>query len=88
MAVRDHRYAGREDNDLLLWLPARRALICGDSLSDFGDGLSIQLGGRTHVTKEQIAERLRDELLGLPIEHVLPAHGLPTDKRAVETALA
>jgi glyoxylase-like metal-dependent hydrolase (beta-lactamase superfamily II) len=80
-------YAGREDNDVLLWLPARNALICGDSLADFGDGLSIQLGGRKNVTKEQIAERLRRQLLGLPIEHVLPAHGLPTDKAAVETAL-
>jgi hypothetical protein len=43
-------YAGREDNDLVLWLPSVDAIVTGDSLSDFGDGLAIQLGGRKHVT--------------------------------------
>ena len=37
-------YAGREDNDLILWLPSRGAIVSGDSLSDFGDGLGIELG--------------------------------------------
>ena len=32
-------YAGREDNDLILWLPSINAIVTGDSLSDFGDGL-------------------------------------------------
>jgi hypothetical protein len=36
-------YAGREDNDLVLWLPSINAIVTGDSLSDFGDGLDIQL---------------------------------------------
>ena len=45
-------YAGREDNDLILWLPSIGAIVTGDSLSDFGDGLDIQLGGRKHVTRE------------------------------------
>lgn len=80
-------YAGREDNDLLLWLPAFGALVCGDSLSDFGDGLDIQLGGRTHVTREDVAQRLRP-LLDLPVELVLPAHGEPADRAALERALA
>ena len=79
-------YAGREDNDLILWLPSRGAIVSGDSLSDFGDGLGIQLGGRTHVTREDVAERLRP-LLELPIELVLPAHGEPTDRAALERAL-
>ena len=34
-------YAGREDNDLILWLPSIDAIVTGDSLSDFGDGLDI-----------------------------------------------
>ncbi len=35
-------YAGREENDLVLWLPSINAIVSGDSLSDFGDGLDIQ----------------------------------------------
>ena len=80
-------YAGREDNDLILWLPSIDAIVTGDSLSDFGDGLGIQLGGRKHVTEQDVAARLRP-LLDLPVELVLPAHGEPTDRAALERALA
>jgi hypothetical protein len=80
-------YAGREDNDLILWLPSMSALVTGDSLSDFGDGLGIQLGGRKHVTRDDVAGRLRP-LLDLPVELVLPAHGEPADRAALEAALA
>lgn len=79
-------YAGREDNDLILWVPAVGALVCGDSLSDFGEGMDVHLGGRTHVTKEQVAERLRP-LLDLPVELVLPAHGAPGGRELLEEAL-
>jgi hypothetical protein len=79
-------YAGREDNDVVLWVPAVNALVAGDTLSDFGDGLSIQLGGRKNVTVPQVAERLRP-LLDLPVELVLPAHGEPTDRSALESVL-
>ena len=79
--------AGREDNDRVLWLPAVSAIATGDTLSDFGDGLDIRLGGRKHVTRDEVAERLRS-LLELPIELVLPAHGGPTDRAALERALA
>jgi hypothetical protein len=79
-------YAGREANDLVLWLPSHNAIVSGDSLSDFGDGLGIQLGGRKHVTREDVAEGLRP-LLDLPIELVLPAHGEPTDRAALERVL-
>src|SRR5581483_11815153 len=82
-----HAYAGREDNDLVLWLPSRNAIVSGDSLSDFGDGLDIHLGGRTHVTRDEVAERLRP-LLDLPVELVLPAHGQPADRAALERTLA
>ena len=80
-------YAGREDNDLVLWLPSINALVTGDTLSDFGNGLGIQLGGRKHVTREEVAERLHP-LLDLPVELVLPAHGEPTDRAALERALS
>ena len=63
------------------------ALVTGDSLSDFGDGLGIQLGGRKHVTREEVAQGLRP-LLNLPVELVLPAHGAPTDRTALERALS
>ena len=79
--------AGREENDLVLWIPARGVIVSGDSLSDFGDGLGIQMGGRKHLTPEQVAARLRP-LLDLPIELVLPAHGEPTDRAALESALS
>ncbi|HZT84496.1 MAG TPA: hypothetical protein VE984_03640 [Gaiellaceae bacterium] len=80
-------YAGREDNDLVFWLPSVRAIVSGDSLSDFGNGLDIQLGGRKHVTREEVATRLRP-LLELPVELVLPAHGEPSDRAALERVLA
>ena len=80
-------YAGREANDLVLWLPSVNAIVSGDSLSDFGDGLGIQLGGRKHVTRDDVAGQLRP-LLDLPVELVLPAHGEPTDRAALERALS
>ena len=82
-----HAYAGREDNDLILWLPSINAIVTGDSLSDFGDGLDIQLGGRKHVTRDDVVRRLRP-LLDLPVELVLPAHGEPTDRAALERVLS
>jgi hypothetical protein len=80
-------YAGREDNDLVLSLPWINAIVTGDSLSDFGGGLEVQLGGRKNVTREDVVQRLRP-LLDLPIELVLPAHGEPTDRAALERVLA
>ncbi len=78
--------AGREDNDLVLWLPSIGAAVCGDSLADFGEGMSVQLGGRTHVTREDVAARLRP-LLDLPVELVLPSHGVPGDRSLLVRAL-
>lgn len=80
-------YAGREANDLVLWLPSVSAIVSGDSLSDFGQGLDVQLGGRKHTTREDVVEGLRP-LLDLPIELVLPAHGEPTDRAALERVLS
>jgi hypothetical protein len=80
-------HAGRENNDLLLWLPSINTIVTGDSVSDFGDGLDVQLGGRTHLTRDEVVQRLRP-LLDLPIELVLPAHGEPTDLAALKRALS
>jgi hypothetical protein len=80
-------FAGREDNDLILWLPSINAAVTGDSLSDFGDGLDIQLGGRKHVTRADVVERLRP-LLELPVELVLPAHGEPAGYAELERVLS
>ena len=80
-------YAGREDNDLILWLPSINAIVTGDSLSDFGDGLDVQLGGRKHVTRDDVARGLRP-LLDLPVELVLPAHGEPMNRATLERVLA
>jgi glyoxylase-like metal-dependent hydrolase (beta-lactamase superfamily II) len=80
-------FAGREHNDLVLWIESHRAVIAGDSLADFGDGIAIQPGWlHEGVTREQVARGLR-QLLGLPVEVVLPAHGAPTDRGALERAL-
>ena len=81
-------YPGREHNDLVLWIESRRAVVAGDSLADFGRGLEIPREWlREGVTREQIAEGLRP-LLTLPVELVLPAHGAPTDRVALERALS
>jgi hypothetical protein len=80
-------YAGREANDLILWVPAYNAIVTGDTLSDFGDGLGIQMGGRKHLTRDAVAAQLRP-LLDLPIELVLPAHSEPVGREELERALS
>jgi glyoxylase-like metal-dependent hydrolase (beta-lactamase superfamily II) len=81
-------FPGREHNDVVLWIERRRAVISGDTLADFGQGLGIQDEWlRTGVTREEVVDRLRP-LLELPVEHVLPAHGGPNDRTALERALA
>ena len=71
----------------MLWVPSAEAIVAGDSLSDFGEGLDIQLGGRKHVTRDDVVERLRP-VLDLPVELVLPAHGRPSDRAALERVLS
>ena len=79
---------GREPQDLVLWIEDRRTVICGDSLVDFGQGLEIpQQWLREAVTREQVVESLRP-LLDFPVELVLPTHGAPTDRAALERALS
>ena len=80
-------YAGREHNDLILWIESVHAVVAGDSLADFGTGLALNARLRGGVTREQVVNRMRP-LLALPVEFVLPTHGTPTDRAALERALS
>ena len=81
-------FAGREPNDTVLWIDSHRTVLSGDTLADFGRGLEIVPGWlRDGVPRGQVVEGLRP-LLELPVEHVLPTHGAPTDRAALERALS
>ena len=80
-------FAGREQNDMVLWVEGRNAVVCGDTLVDFGDGFGIGSWLRAGVTREEVVAGLRP-LLERPVEQVLPAHGAPTDRAALERALS
>jgi glyoxylase-like metal-dependent hydrolase (beta-lactamase superfamily II) len=80
-------FRGRAVNDLVLWIESRRAIVTGDALVDFGRGFEIPEEVLQHgVTRGELVEDLRP-LLALPLELVLPAHGAPTDRAALERAL-
>jgi hypothetical protein len=78
---------GREHNDLVLWIDSIGAVISGDTLVDFGQGFRIADWLRSGVTRDEVAERLRP-LLDRQVEFVLPTHGTPTNRAALERALA
>jgi glyoxylase-like metal-dependent hydrolase (beta-lactamase superfamily II) len=79
---------GHKVNDTVLWMESQQAVLSGDTLVDFGRGLEInERWLRPGMTREQIAEQLRP-LLELPVEHVLATHGGPTNRAALERALA
>jgi glyoxylase-like metal-dependent hydrolase (beta-lactamase superfamily II) len=82
-------FPGREDpNDLVLWVESRRALVAGDTLVDRGKGLEfLPEWAPEGVKPEEILEGLQP-LLELPVELVLPTHGSPTDRAALEKALS
>jgi glyoxylase-like metal-dependent hydrolase (beta-lactamase superfamily II) len=81
-------FPGRSHNDVVLWIERAGALVAGDSLVDFGRGFGIPDEVIEHgSTREQVTEDLRP-LLQLPVELVLPAHGEPTDRAALERALS
>lgn len=81
-------FPGMEPNDLVLWIESRRVLVVGDTLIDRGHGLEFPADwANKGVPPEQILETLRP-LLELPVELVLPTHGPPTDRAALERALS
>ena len=87
-------FRGMEPNDLVLWVESRRALVTGDTLLDRGKGIEFPddwaaegaIAARG-VSPEQIFEGLKP-LLELPVELVLPTHGAPADRAALERALS
>jgi glyoxylase-like metal-dependent hydrolase (beta-lactamase superfamily II) len=81
-------FPGMEPNDLVLWVESRRAIVAGDTLIDRGKGLEFPTDwANKGVPPEQILGELRP-LLELPVEHVLPTHGAPTDRAALQRALS
>ena len=81
-------FPGMEPNDLVLWVESRRALVAGDTLIDRGQGFEFPTDwANKGVPAEEILEALRP-LLELPVELVLPTHGAPTDRAALERALS
>ncbi|HEU4573289.1 MAG TPA: MBL fold metallo-hydrolase [Candidatus Limnocylindrales bacterium] len=79
-------FPGRDPSDLMVWVEDRRALLCADSVVDFGRGFGVNPRPQGGPNRDQVADILRP-LLDLPIEVVLPAHGLPTDRAGLERAL-
>ena len=81
-------FPGQKPNDMVLWIESRRAVVAGDTLVDFGDGLHINPRWLDpDVTREQVVDGLRP-LLDLPVEHVLATHGGPFDRAALERVLS
>jgi glyoxylase-like metal-dependent hydrolase (beta-lactamase superfamily II) len=81
-------FPGFEPNDLVLWVEGSRAVVAGDTLIDRGNGLELPEDWlREGVTRKEIVEGLQP-LLDLPVELVLATHGGPTNKAALERALA
>jgi glyoxylase-like metal-dependent hydrolase (beta-lactamase superfamily II) len=81
-------FPGRSPNDLVLWIESLRAIVAGDALVDFGRGFEVPREVLQHgVTQDQVVKGLRP-LLDLPVEVVLPTHGAPTDRAALERALS
>jgi glyoxylase-like metal-dependent hydrolase (beta-lactamase superfamily II) len=88
LAVGAEAFPGRSHNDLVLWIESVRAVVTGDSLVDFGRGFEVPPEVVEHGTaREQVVRDLR-AMLRLPGEVVLPAHGAPTDRAALERALS
>ena len=79
-------YPGREGQlDLVLWSERIRAVIAGDTLINLGNGLEIPASWLPDgVTVEEVATGLTP-LLDKPVEIVLPTHGEPADRAALNT---
>jgi glyoxylase-like metal-dependent hydrolase (beta-lactamase superfamily II) len=81
-------FPGMEANDLVLWVERRGALIAGDTLIDRGRGLEFPADwANKGLPPAEVLASLQP-LLELPAVHVLPTHGPPTDRAALERALA
>jgi glyoxylase-like metal-dependent hydrolase (beta-lactamase superfamily II) len=78
---------GMEVGDAILWSERHAAVITGDSLVDRGEGLVLTLDW---AAKRGDPDAMRSSMLALlerEIDVVLPTHGLPTDRDALERAV-
>ncbi len=82
-------FPGREPPyDVVLWVERHRAVVIGDTLIDRGNGIEIVESWLADgVTREQVVDGLRP-LLERPIEHVLPTHGRPSGRAALDRAVS
>ena len=69
-------FPGQKPNDMVLWIESQHAVVAGDTLVDFGNGLEINERWLSDAgaTREQVVAGLRP-LLEKPVEHVLATHG-------------
>ncbi len=81
-------FPGREPNDVVLWVESRRALVAGDTLIDRGKGLEFPVDWLPEGVTAEEGLKVVQPLLELPVELVLPTHGRPTDRGALERALS
>jgi hypothetical protein len=76
-------YDGRGRNETPLWIPEQRTLVFADGMTG-ADG-ELRIWETPHIDRARGALR---ELLELPFEHVIVAHGEPLhDRAAFERAL-
>jgi glyoxylase-like metal-dependent hydrolase (beta-lactamase superfamily II) len=80
-------FAGREPNDPVLWVSEHKAIVAGDSLVDLGNGLVFPADWAADDYPAGVVLSSLREILSLPIEIVLPTHGDPADRAALERAL-
>lgn len=87
-------YPGLEPNDLVLWIPGIHALVTGDTLIDFGQSLEFPVAWASSGVPAEVGVPVVDLLAGLqplldlPVDIVLPTHGVPADRAALERALS
>jgi glyoxylase-like metal-dependent hydrolase (beta-lactamase superfamily II) len=79
-------FLGMDTNDLILWVGSHGAVVAGDVIIDRGNGLEIPADWVGDAL-EQVRESLR-AVLELPVTQVLATHGGPTNRAALERALA
>jgi len=78
---------GQKPNDTVLWVGSHGAVVAGDTLVDFGNGLEInQRWLDDEMPRERVVAGL-SPLLDLPVEHMLATHGVPYDRATLERAL-
>ena len=81
-------FPGREPNDPVLWIESRRALVAGDSLIERDRGLEFPRDWAPDDASPEDLLQSMQTLLELQVELVLPTHGEPTDRTALERALS